>query len=194
MIGVMLKMFGLGFSWIGKGVGSIMSWALGDMRNAIIVAFIGMFAICLFMFWLDERDDTLLIEQQAQEIHSNQQAFTALRIAARDAQIAADQNKARAEAEWRAKLEEASHEQIALRADYDQRIALFLRRQRAGANSSHGAASDLSSPAPMSDGPVQPAGIAIVPERDLNLCAAAFARAQALMDAWSQASRVQTQP
>lgn len=107
--------------------------------------------------------------------------------------VAADKiNQRRVEDLWRGQLQEAVNEDAQLRARYRGAVTQFVRTNGAAtpADSGSGTAAAVPDAATLSGPAVQPSDTAVVPVADLNLCADAFARAQALMAAWTAASEV----
>lgn len=101
-------------------------------------------------------------------------------------------NQRRVEDLWRGQLQEAVDEDAQLRARYRGAVTQFVRTNGAAtpADSGSGTAAAVSGAATVSGPALRPSDTAIVPVSDLNLCADAFARAQALMEAWMAAAEV----
>jgi hypothetical protein len=190
-----LRLLGWG-KVLGGWIAAVLKWLFSKWYRPVIAGLVIALAWVLLVTVpgvKGERD----AERQGRldAVAAHNQTIANYREASAAAMAAAQRHKARVEAQWRDQLEESQRENIALRADYRSRVSGFVRRQSGTAAADPGStdAAGVPGAAPLPAGLVPPPGTAIVPVRDLELAADAFAQLAALIS-WAEAVGASGQP
>lgn len=183
-----LRLLGWG-KVLGGWIAAVLKWLFSEWYRPVIAGLVIALAWVLLVTvpgLESERDSERQGKLDAMAAHN--QTIANYREASAAAMAAAERHKARVEAQWRAQLEESQRENLALRADYRGRVAGFVRRQSGAAATDPGSADAAGLPGAtaLPAGLVPPPGTAIVPVRDLELAADAYAQLAALIS-WAEA-------
>lgn len=180
---IAFRALGIG-KWIVKALGHVLAWMVADWRHSAIVALSLLLCLSGVLLKAERRHSYKVEVALTAETAAHAKTISDAAAAAIKAQLEAEQRARAKEAEYAAKIRNASNEQIALLASYERRIARFMRGQSSAPDPGSPGSAGVPGSTALPPGFVQPAGTALVPERDLGLCAAAFARAEALVAAW----------
>ncbi len=198
---MMMSVVRLAFGGAWRSAVAVIKWLCGSMRTARFL-YIVLLASSLVQTYRVAQQRSLVtvaraelsaeIEGRAADRRAFAKTIMGYRQAADRAAAEDAQNQARVEAEWRGKLEEAVNVNDQMRARYRGAVAQFVRGEAgaSAADSGRGATAAVPGSPAVPGRPVQPPDTAIVPVSDLNLCADAFARAEALITAWRAAAGV----
>lgn len=196
MLGIALKIaFGWGKSLMAM-IGAGLRWLFAEWYRPVIAAL----AILVIFLWLSLGDMTKQRDDEHAALVDEQKAHATTVQFYTDAAIIAEQrakeNAARVTAEYAAAAKGASDENARLRADFDRRLAGFLRARpaTAAANPGGAEATDLPGSTALPAGPMPDAGTALVPVTDLERCAAAYAQLIALIGYVQTTAAVDTAP
>ncbi len=196
MIGIAFKLLTAWASKLASLFADGLRWLFAERHRPVLAVLL----VIVALLWMEngsvKRQRDAEHDGRIAEANAHRATVQFYTDAARIADQRAKENVARVEAEYAAAAKGASDENTRLRAEFDRRLAGFMRRNAGGAaaDTSGADATGLPGSPALPAGPVQEPGLALVPVTDLERCAAIAAQLIALIGYVEDVSGVAVTP